>query len=109
MNTSSNHQYCLELKYLITGFTIDCKEMKLIPLRYVLCFLACMNFYGRTSTTTNNQSRLFATFCIPYKQPELHWYFFNVSLPENITMVNKSHKTKRNFPNLNIDQCSDRK
>lgn len=71
MNISSNNQYCLEFKYLITGSITD----------------ICMYFYGKTWKYIKKQSKLFSTFCIPNKQSKFHWYYFNILLPENITMV----------------------
>lgn len=60
-----------------------------------------MNFYGKTWKNIKNQSKLFSTFCIPNKQPELHWYSFKVLLPENLTMVKNSKK--KIWSNLIID------
>ncbi len=91
MNLSSSYQYCLEFKYLITGSVTDGKENYLIDLS---CLLVCLNFYGKTPANIRNQSKLFANFCITNKQSELHWYPFNLSLPENMTMVRKSDLKK---------------
>jgi hypothetical protein len=102
MNISSNYQYCLEFKYLITGPVIDCKDKKLIQVICMFYLLACMNFYGKIWANTKSRSRLFSTFCIPNKQPELIWYSFSVLLPENITMVNKSYRIRENLIDLNV-------
>ncbi|CAF4784013.1 unnamed protein product, partial [Rotaria sp. Silwood1] len=72
LNLSSNNQYCLEFKYLITGSIMS----------------SCMNFYGKTLADTKKQSILFSNFCIPNEQLELLWYSFTVPLPKNLIMIN---------------------
>ncbi|CAF3760050.1 unnamed protein product [Rotaria magnacalcarata] len=73
---------------------------------------SCMNFYGKNSLNTKNQSRLFSSFCFPKQQLELFWYSFTVQLPENVTMINVVTDTNGIASNhsliikdLSIQQC----
>jgi hypothetical protein len=89
MNLSLSYQYCLEFKYLITESVIDGKRQSIDGCN--ILSLVCLHFYVKTRANTRNQSKLFTIFCIPNKQSELHWYPFNLTLPENLTMVRKSN------------------
>ena len=109
VNLSSDYHHCLKFKYLITGSMTAGKENRSNSLMDVPCHLVCLNFYGKIRTNTRNQSRLFSIFCISNKQAEFQWYSFNVSLPTNISMVNRSEKIRKLFHIQYLDQCSNRK
>ncbi|CAM2700904.1 unnamed protein product [Rotaria socialis] len=86
LNISTNHQYCLEFKYLTTGSITD----------------------GEEKLKHNS----IAYFCFPKQQLELFWYSLTVQLPENLTMINVVTDTNGIASNhsliikdLSIQQC----